>query len=492
MKYTLIRAVALALSLLMLIPAFIACSDTASADDNNKANINTPVSDTDTDESTTKIYRDNVTTKDYEKYKFRIYSRDDTWFNGNICVDALTGEGVNDSIFERNLAVSERFNIVITETLSTNTDVARNTVLANEDAYDMINARCTAALNMAVEGILLEVSDLQNIDLTRPYWDQSLTKDLSLGSYCYFAVGDISLTFYDYTSVLLFNKQLIEDLGLKTPYDLVNANEWTLDKYNELSVAGIEDVNGDGKMNDKDKYGTIGTPNFVGYTLMLASGVKSVNKDPENYPVYEVATDSKFIEVFEKVMQIMWDSDQWMKTTISDQISSVFVNMFKNNQAIFFSTNFFNVERLRDMDTEFGIIPFPKYDANQANYITRISFFDMFTVPITVRDSDRTSAIIEALTCESKNKVIPAYYEIALKTRSARDEESQAMLDIIMANRVIDCGDTIWVDSIRDTWIVGMFSGNNRQIVSKATGYTRALNKQFETLMTKLEKNSLK
>lgn len=141
------------------------------------------------------------------------------------------------------------------------------------------------------------------------------------------------------------------------------------------------------------------------------------------------------------------------------------------------------------METEFGILPFPKYDDSQKDYITRISFFDMFTVPVTVSDVERTSAIIEALNCQSGNIVIPAYYEISLKTKYARDNDSAGMLDLIMANRVVDCGDTIWVGEIRDGWLAAMFQNNNRNIVSTAQKYTRLMNLTFDKIVKSYEKN---
>ena len=147
--------------------------------------------------------------------------------------------------------------------------------------------------------------------------------------------------------------------------------------------------------------------------------------------------------------------------------------MFKNNQSLFFSTNFFNVPSLARHGHQFGILPFPKYNENQEKYITRISFFDMFTVPITVSDLDRTSAIIEVLNCESGNIVIPAYYEISLKTKYARDNDSSGMLDLIMEHRVVDLGDTIWVGEIRDGWLAAMYQNNNRNIASTAKKNTQ-------------------
>ena len=47
---------------------------------------------------------------------------------------------------------------------------------------------------------------------------------------------------------------------------------------------------------------------------------------------------------------------------------------------------------------------------------------------------------MEALCAESYRKVTPAYYEIALKLKYSRDEETSQMLDIIKAGLKFDFG----------------------------------------------------
>ena len=57
---------------------------------------------------------------------------------------------------------------------------------------------------------------------------------------------------------------------------------------------------------------------------------------------------------------------------------------------------------------------------------------DRFSPPARRQISDRRRAVVmlETPACEYASNVVPAYYEIALKTKAARDEESQGMLDI--------------------------------------------------------------
>ncbi len=79
--------------------------------------------------------------------------------------------------------------------------------------------------------------------------------------------------------------------------------------------------------------------------------------------------------------------------------------------------SFFFIEELREMETDFGIIPYPKYDENQSSYATRLCYYMPTVVPITIKGErlDRAGVMLEALACEYASNVVPAYYEIALK-----------------------------------------------------------------------------
>lgn len=428
--------------------------------------------------------KDDLPEKDYEGYNFRIYSRNTVWFHGNITVEELDGEVLNDAIYNRNAAVAQRFNISFTEELGPDTNKAQNAILADDDAYDMINARCTAALTMAQDGLVVSLDSLPYIDLEKNYWNSTLTADISIGENIYFPVGDMNLTFMDYACILLFNNKLHTDFGLENPYDLVRSGKWTFDKYNEMALAVVADMNGDGKMGAEDRYGTLGSAVFPGYSFLMATGVKAITKNADNEPVFAVATDTKFIEMWETVLAMLHRDSQWYDTKTGGQADPTMNNFFKADQALFYSTTFFEIEAMRDMDTDFGILPHPKYNEEQTDYKTRVAFFDMMTVPVTNSDFERTSIIIEALTCESATSVFPAYYEIAVSAKATRDEESVDMLDIIKNTRTLDLADNIWCDQIRNGFLVGMIAGNNSNIVSMAQSRQSQIDNLIQTAVT--------
>jgi hypothetical protein len=118
------------------------------------------------------------------------------------------------------------------------------------------------------------------------------------------------------------------------------------------------------------------------------------------------------------------------------------VKMFSENRALFSWIRMRIVERLRAMETDFGILPLPKLDKEQSAYITRNNAWTGagISIPVTASDTDRSGMILEDLAAESRYTLQPAYYEINLRGKFARDEESQEMLDIILSNTAYDLG----------------------------------------------------
>ena len=149
---------------------------------------------------------------------------------------------------------------------------------------------------------------------------------------------------------------------------------------------------------------------------------------------------------------------------------------------MFMDTSLFFIESLRDMESDFGIIPYPKFDEAQTEYYSRVSYYWANVVPTTNTHLEMTGAILEAFISYSARYVVPAYYDIALKTKYSRDEESVAMLDLIFENRVVDIGDTILCADIRDGFIFQMFDKNNRDIASQLAKKEKTIQKIFDKM----------
>ena len=142
--------------------------------------------------------------------------------------------------------------------------------------------------------------------------------------------------------------------------------------------------------------------------------------------------------MFEKYFPLIQSANTFVDTKSSSGGTNR--ELFRDGHALFVDMNISDVSVLREMDAEFGILPWPKYDES-SDYLTNVDAgTNMFIVPITNKVVDNTSLILESMAILGREYVIPAYYDVALKTRNSRDEDSAPMLDIIMQNRVFDLG----------------------------------------------------
>ncbi len=463
------RTLAFLAALLMTATAFASCSNTTSTDTNQTDGANDSTSsDTTAAVETSDPSEDELGSFDFNGEEQHFYSRTTVSIRGELNVAEETGDQLNDAIYQRNRSLEERFNFVLTETPNANnTDAARTAILAGDDTYDVVTTRCVYAYNYAAEGIVIPIQDIPNVDLNKAYWNQYLTDSMSVLGKKYFAVGDFNLSAMDFTHILLFNKELAENYKVGDLYGMVKNGNWTFDKYTEAGVAVTSDINGDGTMNENDQYGYISTPKNVLPCFWIAAGIESVEKDGEDKPYFNLPGNEFFFDVFEEAFQMHYDSGLWYVNDRNGSTAYFFTDMFANGQSLFTNSTFFDVAAFRSMDADFGILPYPKYDEAQEQYYSRIEGCELFVVPTTNKNTEFTGVVLEAIACESRKSVVPAYYDISLQGKFTRDEESVEMLDIIFDTRVFDWGDTIWCPEVRDGTIRTMFMENDRNLASK-------------------------
>jgi len=114
--------------------------------------------------------------------------------------------------------------------------------------------------------------------------------------------------------------------------------------------------------------------------------------------------------------------------------------MFKQNQGLIIPAQMHALyNELRDMEADFGVLPYPKYDESQDVYYSAAKDnYTVLCVPITAPDLEMVGAVVEALSAESKRSVTPAFYETALQDKYSRDPQSTKMMDLIMEGRNYD------------------------------------------------------
>lgn len=452
------KIIALFLALLMLSSTAAGCSNADSGETNNSntASTDTTVQETETERPYAKLPDTDMGGADMT---ILVGYNEEKWPPDTVAVTKnefgaaeITGEAVNDARYTRNQTIGERYNCVISS-VDYNEMQNRNVlhpdmikavdtlVMAGDNNYAFMLLQGYTTCSLAVEGVLTDLYTLDNLDLTAAWWDQKANENLTVMDRLYFTTGDISTADNDATCTVFFNKQLAADHGIDNLYDSVRDGTWTLDMFLGLCEETSLDVDGDGKYTDADQYGAMIWDDIT-MAVINGAGIKCAEVGDSGEIELTLNTE-RTINALEKYVTFGRDKSKCFQYQREGSAADTLaIQMFSNNQAMFFMQLMQMVPKLRDMDADFGILPFPKYDEDQTEYYNTVGSWHsvFFCMPFSTVDTANASILAEALACEGMYTVTPAYYEMTLKNKSARDEDSAEMLDIIFATRVYDLG----------------------------------------------------
>ncbi len=371
----------------------------------------------------------------------------------DITEETATTNVLNRAIYSRNLAIEERLNVFIEITrvgdLSFHGPWEDLSVLvaSGTDTYDVAMGSSYRVNQYIQKGDLVNLRNLENLDLTKEYWAQYMLDSLTIADATYAATGSISTYTYDSAFVIYFNKVLCESYGIKADsvYQTVLDGNWTMDEMMTLTKDIYLDKNGNGQVDDGDVYGfgmqvTSATDAFYS---AFDIPVTIVGDNDLNFAV----DTQKLSGVVDTLKSFVWDNDGVV--ALSENTGSAtgeiyyFDQQFANDQLLFVTDWLYRSSQdvMRNMESDYGVLPYPKYDNNQKNYYTALhDAFTVVSVPRTVPAENRAmvGAFLEAMASGGQNTVMPAYYEKTLTARNIRDPESVKTLDIIVQNIYLD------------------------------------------------------
>lgn len=417
----------------------------------------------------------------YGGYELKILTRGDEGHaypahTRDIMAAEETGEPMNDAVYKRNGIVEDLLGVKITMIPMDESDESRpnNAVktafLAGDDLYDLLMTHMILGGPTAQNGYLKNWGSIPYVDLSQPWWCKSATENLSVGNKIFLALSDLSVSSSNYAFTCLFNKQMQQEWAAENLYDVVRAGKWTFDKMYSVTKDIKKDLNGDGQMTMDDLYGLLVAADVGTLNFFYAGGDTVTKKDADNVPYLDILTE-RSIEAFGKALGIVSAESTFFLTQWNQDN---FMNMFSGSHGFIINTNVAMITEFRDMEIDFGILPYPKFDEKQDKYLEYVDgHAPLMGVPAMVQNDEKVGAIIEALSYYSYKYVVPAYYDINLKTKFARDDESAEMLDIIMEGRVFDFG------YVYDNWVI-------------AFQFQELLRAKKDTFVSTIEKNMSK
>ncbi len=430
-----------ALMLLSSLTVLAGCADSGEGDGTGAA-----TSASDVKETATEAETKDVPYSDFEKTKYNkefvILNRKELGTDFEIDNEGDESSLLDELIVERNTVVSEDYGVTFvyeygTDYNDVNSRVSQQSMNSLDD-YDIAIGHKYSVTSCLVNNYLYDLADIDTLDLSGSWWDQGCRTNMVIDGKVYMMTGDILPSSMLISSCFAFNKRIMKELGKTEPYALVREGNWTLDEYCTLTQDVTRDLDGDGVLDyNKDLYSLSAWKMDAPFSLFYGAGgiFSSIGEDGNPEISFE---ETDIVDRYEKIYEAVIGRQAYYVKEESNSASSF--EMFAAGHALFYDTTLGKIKSfLTDMTDDYGIVPVPKYDANQKEYQSFVNGASGFVMIVnTEKDTEYVGTILEAMARYNYENVSTKMFEIVTKLQNVRDQDSSEMVDYIIRNRVYD------------------------------------------------------
>ena len=438
------------------------------------------------------------TVSPYDKLDKEPYDREFSVLVRDDCVDDFVVEGMKgdvlgDSLYERNTVVSEDFGVTFAFNYQGNSYSAVNEAVKQQvngglDDYDTFIGHKHSFTNLAMSNYLYDMGKIASIDLSGDWWDQGCYENLTVGGHTYVMTGDILPdSSMRISSCMVFDKDLMVELNksVEELNDTAKNGGFTLDVLNTYCKDVTLDLNGDSKLNYlDDRYCLTGWKMAAPYAMFYGAGGMFVTIEDGTPEV--TYTDEKVTGIYEKLYSLIVDGNAYHVTNEA-QYDTMF-DVFTEGRALFSTMTLRLISQyLSEMENAYGILPEPKYDTYQEEYLSFVNgSTSLVMIAKTEADPEFVGAVMEAMATYNYTHVTPNMFQVVTKLQAAQDPESAAMVDLIIRNRVFDLGyfaDLGVTNLVRDSLVA-----ERAEIASGLQSGRKAAERSLTKLLSSMEK----
>ena len=367
----------------------------------------------------------------YKGEEFRILTSRDLY--SQLVATTTSGEVLNDAILDASISVSQQFNIKFACVEGDGATI-ETFVMAGDDEYDVAFIHDCTTASLSLNGWFYDINGLPYVDTSAPWWPQFIVDSLTLNGKLYYYSNHASYQAMAQTRACFFNAQILRDYNTELPYDMVCDGTWTLDQLMKMSTAIYSDVNGDGQQDTGDLHGFASS--HYPYAWLECFGIELYHKESPDSAELTLLNDERCYTLIEKLHTWFYSGTDgiWAPMNDGGEVSEA---MFAEDRVAFtFACIGDQAPKAIDGNVDYGVVPFPKLDGYQNQYYGGCTS-SLFSVPVTLQDTERVGIILEAMAYAGYKHILPAYCEKTLKTRYATDPDCSEMLNLIFDNQVI-------------------------------------------------------
>ena len=353
--------------------------------------------------------------------------------------------------------------------------------------YELLLLRSAVYTKAVANGMLLnlENSSLMYLDTDKPWWDANSYEALSVCKQYYGLCGDFSVSDDLTLWALFFNKDRREALtGLDNPYDLVENGSWTYEALWEMASQAAEDSDGVDGMTYDDTWGITYLRDTVA-GMINSVGIQFGEKDEDGIPYLSYYNETNATKVL-SLYDMLYHTDVCYNIHArgGDELA-----IFTEGRSLFTFGGIYYAPQMRVTEVNFGILPYPKNDISQEQYISSVSplFLTVLCVPSSnTQNLELRSIFMEEYAYLGNQMVVPEFYDRLLIGRIAKDMETAEILDFIFGNVTYDIGNIFNFGDLAFR-IIDMTLTDNRNLSSVYDQFKTAAQSAIDDLVVKLQ-----
>jgi hypothetical protein len=197
-------------------------------------------------------------------------------------------------------------------------------------------------------------------------------------------------------------------------------------------------------------------------------------------------TDEKVTGIYEKIFDIIVTQKAYYVTS-EPQYATMF-DVFSEGRALFSVLTLKLISQyLSDMEDSYGILPIPKYDTYQKEYMSFVNgSTGLVMVAKNTEDVDFVGAVMDGMAAYNYSHVTPNMFQVVTKLQVAQDPESARMVDLVIRNRVFDMG--YFADLTVTNLVKSNLGAGKREIAAGLKSGRSGAKKALERMLANMDK----
>ena len=288
--------------------------------------------------------------------------------------------------------------------------------------YDLAMLTANEICTLAMEDCLADLNKVPYIDLSDNCWDNGVVSAFTVADRLFCITGDLSAVAMDNTYLLAFNKAMLSENGVETPYNAVRNGDFTLDLVYADAYMMYQDINENYTVDALDEFGFGAGVGSIA-PLFFGMGGKLTEFDENGSP--SMTFSDRTIGVAQKMSDLF---NEGLSLTDADETVAA---AFAEGRLAFYPTAAAELCTLiKETENDYGILPLPKASSDQESYYSFVSQDTLlYAVPYNADGYDVSGCVLESL-CKASDNIIPVYCGMLAQT-----EDDAQMLEIVLRSR---------------------------------------------------------